>query len=70
MAQQGQRAWRIGVLDTLGADNSEAQARNGAFLQDLQQQLGWTSRNVRQTKFVQDPAAGISRATSIVSSGR
>jgi hypothetical protein len=66
-SQQGQRARRIGVVDTLGADDSEAQVRNGALLRGLQQQ-GWTSRNVRQTKCVQDPVAGLSQATSIVGS--
>ena len=40
-AQQGERVRRVGVLDTLGADDPEAQARNGAFVQGLQQ-LGWT----------------------------
>jgi len=40
-AQQRERVRRIGVLDTLPADDPEAQARNGAFLQSLQQ-LGWT----------------------------
>ena len=34
---------RIGVLMTLVADNAEAQARNTAFLQSLQE-LGWTDR--------------------------
>jgi putative tryptophan/tyrosine transport system substrate-binding protein len=46
-AQQPERMRRIGVLDTLGADDPEAQARNGAFVQGLQQ-LGWTiGHNVR-----------------------
>ena len=40
-AQQPERMRRVGVLDTLGADDPEAQARNGAFVQGLQQ-LGWT----------------------------
>src|SRR5262245_30528093 len=39
-AQQRERVRRLGVLDTLHADDPEAQARNGAFLQSLQQ-LGW-----------------------------
>src|SRR5262245_53775460 len=38
---QQQRMRRIGVLDTLAADDALAQARNGAFLQGLQQ-AGWT----------------------------
>jgi putative ABC transport system substrate-binding protein len=44
-AQQGGR--RIGVLTPLAADDPEAQARNAAFLQGLQE-LGWTvGRNVQ-----------------------
>ena len=46
-AQQGERMRRIGVLNTLAADDAMAQARNGAFLQGLQQ-AGWTiGRNVQ-----------------------
>jgi putative ABC transport system substrate-binding protein len=46
-AQQAERMRRVGVLDTLSADDPEAQARNGAFVQGLQQ-LGWTiGQNVR-----------------------
>jgi ABC-type uncharacterized transport system substrate-binding protein len=46
-AQLSERMRRVGVLDTLAADDPEAQARSGAFLQSLQQ-LGWTiGRNVR-----------------------
>jgi putative ABC transport system substrate-binding protein len=45
-AQQAERMRRIGVLTTLAADDAEAMARVGAFLQALQQ-LGWTdNRNV------------------------
>jgi putative ABC transport system substrate-binding protein len=40
-AQQPERMRRIGVLMASAADNSESQARIGAFLQGLQQ-LGWT----------------------------
>jgi putative tryptophan/tyrosine transport system substrate-binding protein len=36
-AQQRERTRRIGVLNTLAADDPIAQARNGAFLQGLQQ---------------------------------
>ena len=44
---QADRVRRIGVLDTLAADDPFAQARQGAFLQGLQQS-GWTvGRNVR-----------------------
>jgi hypothetical protein len=45
--QQAERMRRIGVLDTLAADDPFAQARQGAFLQGLQQS-GWTiGRNVQ-----------------------
>ena len=42
-AQQPERMRRIGVLTNLVADDPEAQARIGAFLQGLQE-LGWTDR--------------------------
>ena len=46
-AQQPERMRRVGVLMNLGSDDAEAQARNAAFLQGLQE-LGWTvGRNVR-----------------------
>jgi putative ABC transport system substrate-binding protein len=46
-AQQADRVRRIGVLVAAGADGLDAQARQGAFLQGLQQ-LGWTDgRNAR-----------------------
>lgn len=46
-AQQSERVRRIGVLMPLAKDNSEAQARIAAFLQELQR-LGWTdSRNLQ-----------------------
>jgi len=46
-AQQADRVRRIGVLVGAGADGLDAQARQGAFLQGLQQ-LGWTDgRDVR-----------------------
>jgi putative tryptophan/tyrosine transport system substrate-binding protein len=46
-AQQPQRMRRIGVLDTLAADDPEASVRHGAFMQGLQE-LGWTiGRNLR-----------------------
>ena len=46
-AQQPERMRRIGMLSNLAADDAEAQARNAAFLQALQQ-LGWTDgRNVQ-----------------------
>jgi len=46
-AQQPDRVRRIGVLITLAADDPEAQARIGAFLQGMQE-FGWTlGRNVR-----------------------
>jgi putative ABC transport system substrate-binding protein len=46
-AQQPERIRRVGVLMNTGADNSDGQARFGAFLEGLQR-LGWTDgRNVR-----------------------
>ena len=46
-AQQGERMRRVGVLLPAAADDSEYQARVGAFLQALAL-LGWTiGRNVR-----------------------
>ena len=46
-AQQPESVRRIGVLVNLPADDPQAQARNAAFLQGLQE-LGWTvGRNVR-----------------------
>jgi putative ABC transport system substrate-binding protein len=46
-AQQGERIRRIGVLTELAADDTEAQARNAALLQALQE-LGWTvGRNMQ-----------------------
>src|SRR5262245_14053768 len=46
-AQQGERLRRIGVLQSLAADDAEGQARLAAFAQGLQQS-GWIiGRNVR-----------------------
>jgi putative tryptophan/tyrosine transport system substrate-binding protein len=46
-AQQGERMRRIGVFLSGAADDSEFQARNAAFLKELQE-LGWTvGRNLR-----------------------
>src|SRR4051812_19511234 len=46
-AQQPQRMRRIGMLDTLAADDPEASVRHGAFMQGLQE-LGWgIGRNLR-----------------------
>ena len=46
-AQQPPRMRRIGVLDTLAADDPEASVRHGAFMQGLQE-LGWgIGRNLR-----------------------
>jgi putative tryptophan/tyrosine transport system substrate-binding protein len=46
-AQQRERMRRIGVLMNFAADDPEAQARNGAFLQGLSE-LGWkVGRNAR-----------------------
>ena len=46
-AQQGERVRRIGMLESLKADDKEAQARISAFVQGLKE-LGWTDgRNVQ-----------------------
>jgi putative ABC transport system substrate-binding protein len=46
-AQQPARMRRVGVLDTLAADDPEASVRHGAFLQGLQE-VGWSiGRNLR-----------------------
>ena len=46
-AQQGERMRRIGVLEPIAAESPDGKARQGAFLQRLQQ-LGWIDgRNVR-----------------------
>ncbi len=61
-AQQAERMRRIGVLETLTADDAESLARKAAFLQGLQQ-LGWTDgRNVRiDTRRTQGDADQIRR---------
>jgi putative tryptophan/tyrosine transport system substrate-binding protein len=43
-AQQGQRMRRVGALIPLSANDPQAQIRNAAFLQGLQQ-LGWIVGN-------------------------
>jgi putative ABC transport system substrate-binding protein len=46
-AQQPDRMRRIGILMYLASDDADAQSRNAAFLQGLQE-LGWAvGRNVR-----------------------
>jgi putative ABC transport system substrate-binding protein len=46
-AQQSERMRRIGMLESLKADDKEAQARISAFAQGLKE-LGWTEgRNVQ-----------------------
>ncbi len=59
-AQQADRMRRIGVIESVGADNPDALARHAAFLQGLQQ-LGWTDgRNVRiDTRWAEGNAADI-----------
>jgi ABC-type uncharacterized transport system substrate-binding protein len=61
-AQQGERIRRIGMLLPAAADDTEFQARVGAFLQGLQQ-LGWSiGRNVRiYTRWATANAAEIRR---------
>jgi putative tryptophan/tyrosine transport system substrate-binding protein len=59
-AQQRERMRRIGVLNTLAADDVEGQARMGAFLQGLQQ-TGWViGRNFSiETRWGAGDAEGI-----------
>ena len=46
-AQQGERVRRVGIFMNLASDDAEAQSRNAAFLQGLQE-LGWSvGRNLR-----------------------
>jgi putative tryptophan/tyrosine transport system substrate-binding protein len=54
-AQQRERIRRVGVLINLATDDTEAQARFGAFLQGLQE-FGWSiGRNLRvETRFTAD----------------
>jgi putative tryptophan/tyrosine transport system substrate-binding protein len=61
-AQQGERVRRVGVLLPAASDDTEFQARVGAFLQGLQQ-LGWSiGRNVRiDTRWATANAAEIHR---------
>jgi ABC-type uncharacterized transport system substrate-binding protein len=61
-AQQAERMRRVGLLLPAAADDSEFQARVGAFLQGLQQS-GWTiGRNVRiDTRWATTNAADIRR---------
>jgi ABC-type uncharacterized transport system substrate-binding protein len=57
-AQQGDRIWRIGVLQGITAEDPENKARGAAFEQALQQ-LGWAQgRNVRiDYRFAEGDAA-------------
>ena len=61
-AQQGERIRRIGVLQTLTADDEESSARSAAFLDGLRQ-LGWSEgRNIRiDTRRAQGEADQIRR---------
>src|SRR3954447_3621385 len=62
-AQQAQPMRRIGILDTLAADDPEASIRHGAFMQGLQK-LGWTlGRNLRMD--VRWAAADVGRARNV-----
>src|SRR5262245_12586466 len=67
-AQQPERMRHIGVLLNFAEDDREAQAKNSAFLQGLQQ-LGWTDgRNVRiDTRWTAgDPARAAKYAAELV----
>ena len=62
-AQQPKQMRRIGILDTLAADDPEASVRHGAFMQGLQE-LGWTiGRNLRMD--VRWAAADVGRARNV-----
>ena len=57
-AQQGERMRRIGVLEPIAAESPDGKARQGAFLQRLQQ-LGPPSEPLRYTtRRLHSPSSG------------
>src|SRR3974390_760706 len=66
-AQQEQRVRRIGVLMPVGKDSPEGQARNAAFLQELQK-LGWTEGRNLQIEYRWDTGDLRKAATELVTS--
>jgi putative ABC transport system substrate-binding protein len=59
-AQQGERMRRIGVLETLSADDPDGSARLTAFLQGLQQ-LGWSDGHNVQIEYLRGAAGNVDR---------
>src|SRR3974390_1993712 len=66
-AQQPERMRRIGVLMPFAKDNPEGQARNAAFLQELQK-LGWTEGRNLQIEYRWDTGDLRKAATELVTS--
>ena len=66
-AQQNERIRRIGVLMPFAKDNPEGQARNAAFLQELQK-LGWTEGRNLQIEYRWDTGDLRKAATELVTS--
>ena len=66
-AQQNERMRRIGVLMPFAKDNPEGQARNAAFLQELQK-LGWTEGRNLQIEYRWDTGDLRKAATELVTS--
>ena len=66
-AEQPERMRRIGVLMPFAKDNPEGQARNAAFLQELQK-LGWTEGRNLQIEYRWDTGDLRKAATELVTS--
>jgi len=66
-AQQNERMRRIGVLMPFAKDSPEGQARNAAFLQELQK-LGWTEGRNLQIEYRWDTGNLRKAATELVTS--
>jgi putative ABC transport system substrate-binding protein len=66
-AQQNERMRRIGVLMPYAKDNPEVQARNAAFLQELQK-LGWAEGRNLQIEYRWDTGDLRKAATELVTS--
>ena len=66
-AERGELMRRIGVLDTLAADDPEASVRHGAFMQGLQE-LGWAiGRKLRiDTRWAAGDTGRLKREEAIV----
>ena len=68
-AQQPRRMRRIGMLDTLAADDPEASVRHGAFMQGLQE-LGWASAAICGSIRAGPPATPAAFATLLLTWSR